>query len=46
MHLVRNLDERLWRDFVDSHAHGSIFHTPEMFEVFAHAKGHQTGVWA
>lgn len=46
MHIVRQLDERLWREFVDNHSQGNIFHTPEMFQVFAHAKGHQPTLWA
>jgi serine/alanine adding enzyme len=46
MHIVRRLDERLWRDFVDSHPLGNIFHSPEMFHVFARAKGHQPTLWA
>lgn len=46
MDIVRQLNEDLWRDFVDSHPQGNIFHTPEMFEVFSQAKGHQPTLWA
>jgi CelD/BcsL family acetyltransferase involved in cellulose biosynthesis len=46
MDIVRQLDERLWREFVDHHPQGQIFHTPEMFQVFARAKGHQPTLWA
>jgi len=46
MNIVRQLDEQLWREFVDNHAQGCIFHTPEMFQVFAQAKGHRPEVWA
>jgi serine/alanine adding enzyme len=46
MHIVRELDEHLWRDFVDGHPAGNIFHSPEMFRVFARAKGHQPTLWA
>jgi serine/alanine adding enzyme len=46
MDIVRRLDESLWRDFVDDHPMGNIFHTPEMFQVFAQAKGHQPDLWA
>ncbi len=46
MHIVRELDEHLWRDFVDGHPAGNIFHSPEMFHVFARAKGHQPTLWA
>lgn len=46
MRIVRNLDEGLWRDFVDRHPQGNIFHTPEMFEVFVRARGHRPSLWA
>lgn len=46
MRIVRDVDEGLWRDFVDRHPQGNIFHTPEMFEVFARARGHQPSLWA
>jgi serine/alanine adding enzyme len=46
MKIVRLLDECLWRDFVDSHPQGNIFHTSEMFEVFARAEGHRPTLWA
>jgi serine/alanine adding enzyme len=46
MRVVRNLDEKLWKDFVDTHPHGNIFHTPEMFRVFAQTKGHRPTLWA
>ncbi len=39
--IVDSLDEKVWRDFVDQHPHGNIFHTPEMFQVFARARGHR-----
>jgi serine/alanine adding enzyme len=46
MDIVRQLDETLWQDFVDDHPMSSIFHTSEMFKVFAQAKGHQPTLWA
>jgi serine/alanine adding enzyme len=46
MDIVRQLDETLWQDFVDDHPMSSIFHTPEMFKLFAQAKGHQPTLWA
>ena len=46
MHVVQRLDEDVWKEFVDQHPHGNIFHTPEMFQVFARAKGCQPTVWA
>ena len=46
MRIVRQLDERLWREFVDQHPQGNVFHTPEMFHVFARAEGHYPTLWA
>ena len=46
MDIVQQLDERVWREFVDSHPQGQIFHRPEMFQVFARAKGHRPTLWA
>jgi serine/alanine adding enzyme len=39
--IVHSLDEKVWREYVDRHPQGNVFHTPEMFEVFARAKGHR-----
>lgn len=44
--IVNRLDEKAWRQFVDWHPQGNIFHTPEMFSVFAQAKGFVPTVWA
>ncbi len=46
MNLVRQLDENLWRDFVDANPQSNIFHTPEMFEVFVQTKGYRPDLWA
>jgi serine/alanine adding enzyme len=46
MKVVRQLDESLWRELVDNHLQAQIFHTPEMFEVFSRAEGHQPTLWA
>lgn len=46
MQVVKNLDLETWRQFVADHPHGNIFHTPEMFQVFAQAKGHHPELWA
>jgi len=46
MRIVNNLDRNLWKKFVDEHPQSSIFHTPEMFEVYARTKGHQPNIWA
>ena len=44
--VVRHLDEKDWRLFVERHPQGNIFHTPEMFQVFAQAKGFEPMLWA
>jgi serine/alanine adding enzyme len=46
MRVVQYLDEALWRDFVDNNPRGNIFHTPEMFKVFAKTMGHVPELWA
>lgn len=44
--LVVSLDKKTWRDFVDGQPQGNIFHTPEMLEVFDHAHGHRSKLYA
>lgn len=46
MRIVNQLDKTSWRNFVDNHPHGNIFHTPEMFEVFSRSPRHQPELWA
>ncbi len=46
MQVLQSLDEECWRRFVASQPAGNIFHTPEMFQVLARAKGHRPAVWA
>ncbi len=46
MDIRRELDERPWREFVDSHPQGNVFHTPEMYQVFDLARGHRPSLWA
>ncbi len=46
MEIVQTLDTDQWKDFVDRHPQSSIFHTPEMFKVFARTKGHYPELWA
>jgi serine/alanine adding enzyme len=43
--IVHSLDEKIWREFVDQHPQGNIFHTPEMFQVFARARHHRPTLW-
>lgn len=44
--IVRRLELIQWKSFVDSHPQGNIFHTPEMFQVFARTPRHQSTLWA
>jgi hypothetical protein len=46
MKIVQQLAEQRWRDFLADHPHSQIFHTPEMFRVFAQTKGHRPTLWA
>lgn len=46
MYLVQSLAEDLWQDFVNNNPRGSIFHTPEMFRVFAQTRNHRPTLWA
>jgi hypothetical protein len=44
--IVNALPEAEWRQFVERHPQGNIFHTPEMIEVFSRVPGHKPAVWA
>jgi hypothetical protein len=44
--VVREIDPGMWRAFIDDTPGASIFHTPEMFEVFKRAAGHIPELWA
>jgi hypothetical protein len=46
MHIVKNVNEASWQAFVEKNANGNIFHTPEMMQVFALAKGFGPSLWA
>lgn len=46
MVVLNSVDEKTWREFVDQHPQGNIFHTPEMFQVFMHAHGHKPQLFA
>lgn len=35
------IEENSWRDFVDRHPQGNIFHTPEMQRVFGRVRGYR-----
>ncbi len=44
--IVSTLPEDQWRNYVDRHPDGNIFHTPEMFHVFEQVKGYRPELWA
>ena len=44
--ITQNLPEDIWRSFVKQHLDSSIFQTPEMFNVFKNARGHEPFLWA
>lgn len=46
LEVIQSLDEGIWRQFVDEHHLGNVFHTPEMFQVFTGSKDHQPTLWA
>jgi serine/alanine adding enzyme len=46
LEVVRTLDATRWSAYVERHPNGGIFHTPEMFRVFAETKNHRPAVWA
>ena len=46
MRIVQSVAESSWRRFIEGHPDSSIFHTPEMFEVFSRTKGFQPTLWA
>ncbi|HSL45264.1 MAG TPA: GNAT family N-acetyltransferase [Anaerolineales bacterium] len=46
MRIVHHLDEMIWREFVMNNPRGNIFHSPEMYQVFARSKGFSPALWA
>jgi serine/alanine adding enzyme len=44
--VVNSLPEDEWRQFVEKHPAGNVFHTPEMFQVFSQTKGFRPELWA
>ncbi|MBL8055047.1 MAG: GNAT family N-acetyltransferase [Anaerolineales bacterium] len=44
--IVNTLPEAEWRRFVDAHPDSNIYHTPEMFQVYARARGYRPTLWA
>jgi serine/alanine adding enzyme len=46
LRIVNQLKIDKWRDFVDHHPKGNIFHTPEMFDVYFKTRGYNPSLWA
>jgi serine/alanine adding enzyme len=46
MRVIREPDRAAWQGFVQDQPGANIFHTLEMRETFARAKGHRPDVWA
>ncbi len=46
MDIVQHLAPDLWKNFVNDHPEGNIFHTPEMYKVFSQAQGYSPSLWA
>lgn len=46
IHIVRQLNEDVWKRFVEEQPAGNIFHTPEMFRVQSQVKGYKPKLWA
>jgi serine/alanine adding enzyme len=44
--VVNVLPEENWRRFVEEQPQSNLFHTREMFQVFARVQGHQPTLWA
>lgn len=44
--IVQTLSEENWRSFVENQSEGNIFHTPEMYAVFARTRGCQPQLFA
>ncbi|HDQ46031.1 MAG TPA: GNAT family N-acetyltransferase [bacterium] len=46
LRIVHELDEILWRRFVDHHPCGTVFHLPEFYRIFSASRGHEPLLWA
>ncbi len=44
--ITNTLPQEAWRQFVEEYPGGNIYGSPEMFEVFQHARKHRPAVWA
>jgi serine/alanine adding enzyme len=46
MRVVDTLDQKIWESYVQRHPLGNIFHSPEMFQVYANTEGYTPSLWA
>ncbi len=46
LEIVQTLPEDVWQRFLQKHPQSNIFQSPEMFQVFARAKGYRPALWA
>jgi len=46
INITDTLPEQAWQRFVKTQPNSTVFHTPEMFRVFAGAKGYHPFLWA
>lgn len=46
VNIVRFLPEAEWRRFIENNPNSNIFHTPEMFKVYANTKRYKPTLWA
>lgn len=46
MRVTQDPDRNGWQEFVRAQPSANIYHTPEMFEVFARTRGYAPQVWA
>ena len=46
MEVLRTLDLETWRGSIDENPESNIFHTPEMYQVFAHSEKYKPTLWA
>lgn len=46
LHVTRELEPGLWREFLLNNPQANVFHTPEMFRVFSQAARYRPTCWA
>jgi CelD/BcsL family acetyltransferase involved in cellulose biosynthesis len=46
IHVCNEMNEDVWRNFVETEPEGNVFHTPELYRVFTGAERHRPHLWA